>query len=166
LAVVRLMTKSIGYQLLYALYNDYDPDVAAEAFWRLLAVPVGGPILFLVIAWVVAGFSKSASNPVGPKPSTGYAIDEQEPTGEKFEVEASRNAASTSEPTEGDSRWVHQLDVTVDSGFIVSVVGSVIGIALFIANPSGDTAVFLLIPLMLGPLTIFAMLRNKRESSK
>src|SRR6516165_10359318 len=96
LAVVRLMTKSIGYQLLYALYNDYDPDVAAEAFWRLLAVPVGGPILFLVIAWVVAGFSKSASNPVGPKPSTGYAIDEQEPTGEKFEVEASRNAASTS----------------------------------------------------------------------
>jgi uncharacterized membrane protein YhaH (DUF805 family) len=47
-----------GSQLLYAL-NDYDPDGAAEAFWWLLLVPVGVPILFLVIGWVVAGFRKT-----------------------------------------------------------------------------------------------------------
>ena len=46
-----------GYQLLYAL-NDYDQDEAANAFWWLLVVPVGSPILFLVIAWVVTGFRK------------------------------------------------------------------------------------------------------------
>jgi hypothetical protein len=30
-----------------------------QAFGFMLAVPIGGPIAFLVIAWVVAGFQKS-----------------------------------------------------------------------------------------------------------
>jgi hypothetical protein len=48
-----------GYQLLYAL-NDYvvDDNIVANAFWWLLVVPVGAPILFLVIAWIIAGFQK------------------------------------------------------------------------------------------------------------
>jgi hypothetical protein len=49
-----------GYQLLDHLHRPYFSRSrhAAEAFWWLLLVPVGGPILLLVIAWVVAGFQK------------------------------------------------------------------------------------------------------------
>jgi hypothetical protein len=32
----------------------------AHAFWSLLSVPIGGPILLLVIVWVISGFRKSA----------------------------------------------------------------------------------------------------------
>jgi hypothetical protein len=51
-----------GYQLLDHLQRPYYSRSrhAAAAFWSLLVVPVGGPILFLVIAWVIGGFRKSA----------------------------------------------------------------------------------------------------------
>jgi hypothetical protein len=35
----------------------------SNAFWLMLIVPIGGPVLFFVIAWVVAGFQKSGLKP-------------------------------------------------------------------------------------------------------
>ena len=45
-----------GFRRPYYLQSRY----VMPAFWSLLIVPIGAPILFLVIAWVVAGFQKSA----------------------------------------------------------------------------------------------------------
>ena len=52
-----------GYQFLDHLQRPYYSRSrhAAEVFWWLLLVPVGGPILFLVIAWVIAGFRKKTA---------------------------------------------------------------------------------------------------------
>ena len=49
-----------GIPFLEHLQHSYysSSRYAADAFWLLL-LPVGGPILFLIIAWVVAGFRKS-----------------------------------------------------------------------------------------------------------
>jgi hypothetical protein len=49
-----------GYQLLDHLQRPYYSRSrhAADAFWSLLVVPIGGPILLLVIVWVVAGFRR------------------------------------------------------------------------------------------------------------
>ena len=47
-----------GYRLLDSLQHPYQHHTS-EAFWSLLIVPVGGPILLLVIMWVLAGFRKS-----------------------------------------------------------------------------------------------------------
>jgi hypothetical protein len=51
-----------GYQFLDHLQRPYYSRSrhAAEVFWWLLLVPVGGPILLLVIAWVIAGFQRRA----------------------------------------------------------------------------------------------------------
>jgi hypothetical protein len=51
-----------GYQLLDQLHRPYYSRSrhAAEVFWWLLLVPIGGPILLLVIAWVIAGFQRRA----------------------------------------------------------------------------------------------------------
>src|SRR5262249_15227705 len=38
----------------------WDRDVSHD-LWLLLLVPVGGPVLFFIIAWVVGGFRKTAS---------------------------------------------------------------------------------------------------------
>jgi len=59
-----------GYQLLDHLQRPYYSRArhAAEAFWWLLMVPIGGPILFLVIAWVVAGFRKKTALRVDTAP--------------------------------------------------------------------------------------------------
>jgi hypothetical protein len=46
-----------GYQLLDAL-SRYNQHQATRAFWSLLIVPIGGPIIFLVARWVIAGFRK------------------------------------------------------------------------------------------------------------
>jgi len=56
-----------GYRFLDALQYHYrhQPD-PAEAFLYLLIVPVGGPILLLVIMWVRAGFNNSEQSDVTP----------------------------------------------------------------------------------------------------
>jgi hypothetical protein len=46
-----------GYQVYEAYYSRY---WSARAFWSLLIVPIGGPILLSVILWVLDGFNKSA----------------------------------------------------------------------------------------------------------
>jgi hypothetical protein len=68
-----------GYQILDAAQRSgYASQRAiSHAFWLLLIVPIGGPILLLVIVWIIAGFRKSdwesektqdvaAHNDVGP----------------------------------------------------------------------------------------------------
>jgi hypothetical protein len=45
-----------GYQFLDALQDGYRHHTA-EAFWSLLIVPLGGPIVLLVLMWVLAGFA-------------------------------------------------------------------------------------------------------------
>lgn len=47
-----------GYRFLAALQDRYQHH-AFGAFWSLLIVPVGGPILSRVIMWVLDGFRKS-----------------------------------------------------------------------------------------------------------
>lgn len=49
---------AFGYRFLDALQHPYQRR-APGAFWSLLLVPVGGPILLLVIMWVLAGFRRS-----------------------------------------------------------------------------------------------------------
>jgi hypothetical protein len=49
-----------GFQI---LINGPRWPYLTRAFWWLLLVPIGGPILVLLIVWVVAGFKKSASRP-------------------------------------------------------------------------------------------------------
>ena len=54
-----------GYQILDALQRGtYGPGghSVSGAFWSLLIVPVGGPILFWAIVWVLAGFRKLEAN--------------------------------------------------------------------------------------------------------
>jgi hypothetical protein len=50
-----------GYQILYASqHSGYSSQRAmSHDFWSLLIVPIGGPVLLLVIMWVFAGFRKS-----------------------------------------------------------------------------------------------------------
>jgi hypothetical protein len=35
----------------------------SHAFWSMLVMPIGGPIAFFLIAWIVAGFQKSEIKP-------------------------------------------------------------------------------------------------------
>jgi hypothetical protein len=53
-----------GYQILDAL-DRHRP--VSGAVWSLLIVPIGGPLLYLVAGWVIAGFRKPASE-AQPKP--------------------------------------------------------------------------------------------------
>lgn len=61
-----------GYRFFDALQHPYQHR-AFGAFWSLLIVPVGGPILLLVIMWVLAGFRKSEQTASEAK--TGARID-------------------------------------------------------------------------------------------
>jgi hypothetical protein len=50
-----------GYQIFNAFQHHPYGSVwryASDAFWSLLIVPIGGPILFFMIIWIVAGFRK------------------------------------------------------------------------------------------------------------
>jgi hypothetical protein len=47
-----------GYLLFDALQQD-DQDLASDAFWFLLIVPIGFPILGAAILWVIVGFRKT-----------------------------------------------------------------------------------------------------------
>jgi hypothetical protein len=46
-----------GYRLFDALQQD-DQDLASDAFWFLLIVPIGAPIVAMAVLWVIAGFRK------------------------------------------------------------------------------------------------------------
>jgi hypothetical protein len=50
-----------GYQLIDATQHDYyiSRRVIPHAFWLLVSVPIGGPILLVVIVWVLNGFRAS-----------------------------------------------------------------------------------------------------------
>lgn len=51
------------YQLFDAgSHYDFEDDELSHAFWSLLIVPIGGPILFAVFVWVVTGFRTEAKN--------------------------------------------------------------------------------------------------------
>jgi len=80
-----------GYQLLDHLQRPYYSRSrhAAEAFWWLLLVPVCSPILLLVIAWVIAGFRKSA-----------LGVDKAHPI--PTEVKSTSQATSASHRSTGD----------------------------------------------------------------
>jgi hypothetical protein len=54
-------------------HRNYSRDVASAA-WKALVVPVGAPVLFLVLLWIVSGFQQSdvlkedrSANPLGAK---------------------------------------------------------------------------------------------------
>jgi hypothetical protein len=46
-----------GYQLIDAL--RYHPRYVSGAFWSLLIVPIGAPLIFVIVVWVLAGFQRS-----------------------------------------------------------------------------------------------------------
>jgi len=46
-----------GYRLFDALQEE-DQDLASDAFWFLLLVPIGAPIVLMAVLWVIAGFRK------------------------------------------------------------------------------------------------------------
>jgi hypothetical protein len=66
-----------GYHIFETLqrhrYGSIWHHVSA-AFWSMLIVPVGAPILFLVAVWVLDGFRKSAPD-INGKPSSGHQFE-------------------------------------------------------------------------------------------
>jgi hypothetical protein len=63
LAVATPWVAWFGYQILDSLNrHPYRPwRYVSGFFWALLIVPIGGPVLFLVAIWVLAGFRKATS---------------------------------------------------------------------------------------------------------
>jgi hypothetical protein len=53
-----------GYQLFDALQQD-DQDLASDAFWFLLIVSIGVPMVAIAVLWVIAGFRKREPAPTG-----------------------------------------------------------------------------------------------------
>jgi hypothetical protein len=49
-----------GFQI---LLNGPRWKYLSHAFWSMLVMPIGGPIEFFVIAWVIAGFQHSSIEP-------------------------------------------------------------------------------------------------------
>jgi hypothetical protein len=45
----------------YQMYDTRDYWRFRAAFWSLLIVPIGGPILYVVVAWVISGFREPDS---------------------------------------------------------------------------------------------------------
>lgn len=68
-----------GYQILYAFQHHsygYGWRYASGAFRTLLIVPIGGPILFFVIVWIIAGFRKfNEATPQPEPPSQPSTVD-------------------------------------------------------------------------------------------
>jgi hypothetical protein len=56
-----------GYQLLDAINRHRPQRYVDEALRSLLIVPIGAPIIFVILVWVVAGFQKSALRSDVPK---------------------------------------------------------------------------------------------------
>ena len=53
-----------GYGLFDA-FQQGDDDLASNAFWSLLIVPIGAPIVAFAVLWVVVGFWKREPAPTG-----------------------------------------------------------------------------------------------------
>jgi hypothetical protein len=68
----------------------------SHAFWSLLIVPVGGPILLLMIFWVVAGFRKSLPTSGDARP--GEKIEARVSQSQEFAADT-RNAKSSHDYT-------------------------------------------------------------------
>jgi len=54
-----------GYRLFEALQRHND-GLASSAFWSLLIVPIGAPMLLIATLWVIAGFRKAPSTQDDP----------------------------------------------------------------------------------------------------
>jgi hypothetical protein len=67
-----------GYHFVDAL--NHRPRLAPRAFWSLLSVPIGSPIVFLLVVWVFAGFQKTT--PRTEPPSAGIHAPPLEPVSE------------------------------------------------------------------------------------
>jgi hypothetical protein len=63
-----------GYHILDALNRHRSQHYVADTVWALLMVPIGGPVLFLVIVWVVAGFRKPAIREADYHRVIGHAV--------------------------------------------------------------------------------------------
>jgi len=81
-----------GYRFLDALQHPYLHH-ASGAFWSLLMVPVGGPILLLVIMWVLTGFRKSEQTASDAKTSARGDARSPQPNPKGPSIDA-RNAKS------------------------------------------------------------------------
>ena len=63
----------LGYKSLHALADGFGWDDGSSIVWLILIVSIGGPML---IAWVVAGFQKSAASRRGaPPPATTNTLE-------------------------------------------------------------------------------------------
>jgi hypothetical protein len=49
-------------------HHFYLRDVFSREFWILAVVPLGGPLLFLIIAWIIAGFRDPVPDASAAKP--------------------------------------------------------------------------------------------------
>ena len=58
-----------GYQLIDASsdYYYHQAQREREAFWSLLAVPLGAPLAYLIIVWIVDGFPKPTARREDPQ---------------------------------------------------------------------------------------------------
>jgi hypothetical protein len=70
-----------GYLLFDALQQD-DQDLASDAFWFLLIVPVGIPIFAAAILWVIAGFRKTEPTKQRSKQDPSPSMPWGEPSSE------------------------------------------------------------------------------------
>src|SRR5262245_6856202 len=58
-----------GFKIANAIEDDpYDYDVSGYVF-SLLIVPIGGPVLFLIIGWIIAGFRRPNEDELPPSSS-------------------------------------------------------------------------------------------------
>jgi hypothetical protein len=88
----------VGYQLVDALQQD-DQDLASDAFWFLLIVPIGAPLFTLAILWVIAGFRKTNPKRQRSKEDPNPSLPWGEPSPEaKTQAPSVTDAAEPSAP--------------------------------------------------------------------
>jgi hypothetical protein len=89
-------------------HHDFEDDALSHAFRSLLIVPIGGPILFWIVIWILAGFRKSKQ--IGSETSTA------ERASSSPAQDATRDAPSDFEA----GKALGQIFVDLDKGSIVS----------------------------------------------
>jgi hypothetical protein len=112
-----------GHLLFDALQQD-DQDLASDAFWFLLIVPIGVPIVGFAVLWVIAGFrkrepastSKDDNNPPNP-----WGRPAKEPAGPSLLEKAIRDF-------EGFKKYIHEFKVEPGPA---STVGLLLSIYFF-----------------------------------